>query len=202
MKEREKGIGIKISDRFYYDETSSTCLRNKVEVRAGRYSGTIVAAKDAEAGGFSTRQPYNSKVTTVSYLNKRYIVSRIIWELFNGPIPEGMVIDHLNGDPWDNRISNLECKTLRQNSQNSKKSKLNTSGRVGLEWVIKQYNSGIYYTVVRARLRKESGDIDKTFNTDTLGLLPAWRDACIWRQEQVKIANTEGHMFTERHLHN
>ena len=56
----------------------------------------------------------------VSYCNKTYPAHRIIWEMFNGPIAEGMVIDHLNGDAWDNRLANLACKTRRENNQNKK----------------------------------------------------------------------------------
>ena len=33
---------------------------------------------------------------------------RIIWERYNGPIPENMFIHHINGNPSDNRIENLQ----------------------------------------------------------------------------------------------
>lgn len=36
-------------------------------------------------------------------------VHRRVWEEANGPIPEGHVIHHRNGDRLDNRLENLEC---------------------------------------------------------------------------------------------
>ena len=45
---------------------------------------------------------------------------RFIWEMFYGPIPEGMVIDHVNHDGHDNRIENLRLATKTQNQMNRK----------------------------------------------------------------------------------
>ena len=50
---------------------------------------------------------------------KMHYVHRLLWEEAHGPIPEGMVIDHINGDPNDNRLENLRCVTRGQNKQNS-----------------------------------------------------------------------------------
>lgn len=57
---------------------------------------------------------------------------RVIWIIENGPIPDGMVIDHINNNPSDNRIENLRLATLMQNGFNrkvaSKRSKLGLPG--------------------------------------------------------------------------
>ncbi len=34
---------------------------------------------------------------------------RAVWESANGPIPDGWHIHHINGDPGDNRLANLEA---------------------------------------------------------------------------------------------
>jgi hypothetical protein len=44
------------------------------------------------------------------------LAHRLIWEIVNGPIPEGMQINHINGIKTDNRIANLELVTPQQNS--------------------------------------------------------------------------------------
>lgn len=43
---------------------------------------------------------------------------RAIWETFNGPIPEGMEIDHKYGNRSDNRLSELRCVTHKENMAN------------------------------------------------------------------------------------
>ena len=37
---------------------------------------------------------------------KGFKVHRLVWEAFNGPIPEGMQVNHLNEDKTDNRLEN------------------------------------------------------------------------------------------------
>lgn len=46
----------------------------------------------------------------------------------------GLVTDHINGDPLDNRRSNLRHATHRQNLCNQKLSKANGSGYKGVSW--------------------------------------------------------------------
>ena len=57
---------------------------------------------------------------------------RDIWSEANGPIPEGMVIDHINGDDTDNRLENLRLATPPQNMWNKARSPLSKSGYPGV----------------------------------------------------------------------
>ena len=42
---------------------------------------------------------------------QKFFLHRFIWEQANGPIPQGMQIDHLNRNKSDNRLENLDLKT-------------------------------------------------------------------------------------------
>ena len=43
---------------------------------------------------------------------------RLIWETFNGKIPYGYEIDHINAVRYDNRLLNLRCVTPKNNMNN------------------------------------------------------------------------------------
>ena len=44
-------------------------------------------------------------------------VHQCVWEAFNGPIPQGQTINHINGNKLDNRLSNLEMCSCKENNR-------------------------------------------------------------------------------------
>lgn len=66
---------------------------------------------------------------------KWYEAHRIAWALHSGSdIPDGMHIDHINGDATDNRLANLRLASHKQNMENTKLHGRNTSGYRGVSW--------------------------------------------------------------------
>lgn len=56
---------------------------------------------------------------------------RIIWVMHNGPIPDGMEVDHIDQNPANNRISNLRLATSSQQKMNKGAQSNNRSGLKG-----------------------------------------------------------------------
>lgn len=48
-------------------------------------------------------------------IGKRYMVHRLVWLVFNGQIPENMQVNHINEIKSDNRLSNLNLMTPKEN---------------------------------------------------------------------------------------
>lgn len=71
----------------------------------------------------------------VRWLGKSYPAHRLVWELMKGPIPTPYEVDHINGDPSDNRIDNLRLALRHENQRNVGITKANTSGLKGVSLI-------------------------------------------------------------------
>ena len=98
---------------FVYDpETGVLAYRN-----TGKEAGTI--------GGHGYRRVSVSGANTSSH--------RVMWLLHTGSLPFDMV-DHIDGDKLNNKISNLRAVSRRDNGRNARRSKANKSGVTGVRW--------------------------------------------------------------------
>ena len=67
-------------------------------------------ATQSKKGYYQVRLYDNSgKLGKLNYLH------RLTWQTFRGQIPKGMEIDHMNGDTTDNKLSNLQLLSKRNN---------------------------------------------------------------------------------------
>ena len=48
-------------------------------------------------------------------INKKILIHRGVWEAFNGEIPEGMDVDHIDNNPANNALSNLQILSRKDN---------------------------------------------------------------------------------------
>lgn len=92
-----------------------------------RFLGRVAGCVHAPSSG---RERY----IRVRYNGRMYANHRVIWEMHNGKIPDGMEIDHIDGNGLNNRIENLRCVPHAINCKNLPKRIDNTSGLVGVTW--------------------------------------------------------------------
>lgn len=104
--------------RLYWLERSD--VSHPVNARfAGKEAFTATCGPRGERGGMLS--------------GKRMLSHTVVWALTHGCMPNGE-IDHINGDPSDNRPCNLRVCTSSQNKMNRGKQVNNTSGFKGVSW--------------------------------------------------------------------
>lgn len=80
------------------------------------------ATRNKEVNGYVKDDEY-LYITINSKSNKRKDIRkhRMIYEYFYGPIPNGYIINHLDGNKQNNSIHNLEMTTAKGNAQHAAK---------------------------------------------------------------------------------
>lgn len=178
------------SDYFYYDESSSSCLRWKVEIRSGIKHNKIECRVD-DVAGVPRKQSSGAIYYVVGLENKQYLVHRIIWQL-HGELPEDKVIDHENGNSLDNKLSNLRLVPSRINSRNMKMFCTNTSGVTGVSYRVSS-NSWAAHVFDESGMRKA-----KCYSVNKYGA-EAFQLAVAWRKSMLEQVNSRGAGYSDRH---
>ena len=81
----------------------------------------------------------------ISINYKQCLAHRIIWEAFNGKIPDGMQIDHFNTIRNDNRLDNLRLVSNKENANNPLTKKHMSEGNKGKSYHLRK--KVIYYNI-------------------------------------------------------
>lgn len=94
-------------------------------IKAGDVAGTVHQS--------SRTREYKSIRIMID--QKWHEAHRLAWMIHTGShIPDGMHIDHINGDATNNKIANLRLASHKQNMENMKLNKNNKSGHRGVWW--------------------------------------------------------------------
>jgi hypothetical protein len=127
-----------IRDRLKYDpETGAFTRIRKMNNRTkvGEVAGSI------SAGGRVVLEIDGSQ----------FYAHRVAWELHYGPVPYGMMLDHIDGNPLNNRLDNLRVCSRTTNAQNQRRAhSRNTTGVLGVSRAISHGRwRGKFYAHIR-----------------------------------------------------
>jgi hypothetical protein len=90
-----------------------------------KYAGTV-------AGCVGRKKNGDIMGLRVTLAGRPLMAHRIIGSMVGITVPADCVLDHIDGDPTNNRLSNLRVATRAQNNRNSRRLRSNTSGLRGV----------------------------------------------------------------------
>lgn len=134
-----------------------------------RFFGKVAGRSKPDAYG------YNTITIRVDGKIEYFRAHRLAWLYVYGEFPpDGVDLDHINYDPWDNRIDNLRIATRSQNNFNSDPCIRNTTGHKGVIWDKERF-------LWRAEIRKDG----KNYH---LGRFSDFDRACkVWQNKAIEL---------------
>jgi hypothetical protein len=100
----------------------------------GVFTWKLATSNSVRVGGVAgskTKKGYSA----IRILGNYCLAHRLAWFYVHGCWPDGQ-IDHINGNPVDNRISNLRVVSNSVNAENKRRPITgNTSGLLGVSWM-------------------------------------------------------------------
>lgn len=187
-------ISADVLQMFEYNPASPTGLVWKVD-RVGT-NGRVYYKKGSVAG----RTHPTSDLKGLRYIlivdGQQYLLHRVVYALFNKLDPT-KVIDHIDGNSLNNKIENLRQITQGLNAKNTSRT---VKGSTGVNGVVRVKRKRLNCVQYIAGINTLDGKrISKEFSSYRLGESEAFRLACEWRKEQLRLLNEQGAGYTDRH---
>lgn len=181
---------------FVYNESSPSCLVWKNDRYRGNLKNPYVfIAKGSPVGYLS---PTTGYWNLCMYKDSERIdaqVHRIIYQMHYGDFQDNSVVDHIDGDKSNNRVTNLRLVPSEQNTRNAKKYKNNTTGVVG----VYKEEKGNWSRYKAMWVDLDGVQRSKSFNINKYGEELAEFLAQEYRQHQIDLLNLKGAGYTVRH---
>ena len=123
------------------------------------------AVKGAYAGSNNKKLGYK-----MLWLNRKLqYAHRLIWETYRGVIPDGFQVDHIDGNGFNNKLSNLRVVSHKTNGRNQKMKSTNKSGVTGV--------SRTSYNTWQARITVNRKSLHLGCFADKISAINARKDA-------------------------
>ena len=141
----------KLNDIYELSSESPSGLVWKHSRYGGRNNKQVIRLAGSQVGTKEGELKTNSRARSWRTMcdKQHYQVHRIMWVLLHGHISGDMVIDHLDGNPFNNTIENLRLVTPRMNQRNRSKNINNKTGEHGVAYHKTSNNSGGYNEYIR-----------------------------------------------------
>lgn len=138
MKTEDRGVSVAMLHEMFTLDAETGVIRWKVRplhhfrasaTRTQQHAANQTNSRYAGKVAFGSRHQLGYLRTELD--GKLWQAHRVAFALFHGRFPEGD-IDHINGNPSDNRPVNLREVTHAENMRNQRLRTNNKSGRVGV----------------------------------------------------------------------
>lgn len=178
-RKREDLINYLLGEVTYSDESTTGLFWKK------RKRGRVIS----KPSGYQDKDGYYVLVVE----RRRVLNHHLIYRMFNGEIPEGLVIDHIDGDIKNNCPSNLRAVERKLNSRNTNLHIVNKSGVMGVNFEHAHQRWVATWCCFKTG-KKQS----KKFSLLRYGEA-AFFLACEYRAKMIAEMNSQGAGYTERH---